>query len=78
MHRFLMFEFMPILDAKAYAKKPRLGRAAKPFYNDETRRPKKKARTEEPPQTETASDAGQFSHPKSLYTSNIQLWIHLK
>jgi len=67
-----MFKQMPIQEAKTYAKKPRLGKAYKPFYNNETRRPKKKARTEEPAQDETASNAGQSQYKIFfLYKYNI-------
>ena len=33
MSRFLVFEAIQIQQAKAYAKKPRTGKAAKPFVN---------------------------------------------
>ena len=60
MTRFLLFEQMSLQTAKVYSKKPRPGRAEKPFHNDESRtgRPRKKARTEEPSSSEPTSDAG--------------------
>ena len=63
--RFLIYEALELQQAKAYAKKPRPGRAVKPYFNKDppatTTRPSKRQRTEaeEPGQRKQQEPAGQ-------------------